>query len=72
MNIVTSDNESNDQATVSSSPAKAKSGRVADEKWGKEVMKAGFCIIPSLLLRCQQRLGLNPSQLAVLLQLADF
>ncbi|EFB3694881.1 helix-turn-helix domain-containing protein [Klebsiella pneumoniae] len=72
MNIVTSDNESNDDVTVSGSPAKAKPSRVADEKWGKEVMKAGFCIIPSLLLRCQQRLGLNPSQLAVLLQLADF
>ncbi len=35
-------------------------------------MKLGFCMIPSLLLRAQQRLGLNPTQLAVLLQLADF
>ncbi len=35
-------------------------------------MKLGFCIIPSLLLRAQQRLGLNPTQLAVLLQLADY
>jgi DNA-binding transcriptional MocR family regulator len=32
----------------------------------------GFCVLPSLLLRAQRRLGLNPTQLAVLLQLADF
>ncbi len=48
------------------------SARIADEKWGAPVMKAGFCLIPSILLRCQQRIGLNPTQLAVLLQLADF
>ena len=35
-------------------------------------MKLGFCIIPSVLLRAQQRIGLNPTQLAVLLQLADY
>lgn len=44
----------------------------SDKKWGKAVMKLGFCIIPSVLLRAQQRLGLNPTQLAVLLQLADY
>lgn len=49
-----------------------KSDQASDKKWGKAVMKHGFCIIPSLLLRAQQRLGLNPSQLAVLLQLADY
>ena len=43
-----------------------------DAKWGREVMSIGFCIVPSLLLRAQQRLVLNPTQLAVLLQLADF
>ena len=42
------------------------------KKWGSEVMKVGFCMVPSLLLRAQQRLGLNPTQLAVLLQLCDF
>ena len=29
-------------------------------------------MIPSLLLRAQQRLGLTPTQLAILLQLADY
>lgn len=50
----------------------SKAMQVSDKKWGKAVMKLGFCIIPSLLLRAQQRLGLNPTQLAVLLQLADY
>lgn len=63
------------KATTSSNvvalrPSKAE--QVSDKKWSKPVMKLGFCIIPSLLLRAQQRLGLNPTQLAVLLQLADF
>lgn len=49
-----------------------KSDKISDQKWGRSVMKLGFCMIPSLLLRAQQRLGLNPTQLAVLLQLADF
>jgi hypothetical protein len=34
-------------------------------------MGLGFCMLPSLLFRAQARLGLNPTQLAVLLQLAD-
>lgn len=46
--------------------------RNSEKKWGRSVMKLGFCIIPSVLLRAQQRLGLNPTQLAVLLQLADY
>jgi predicted transcriptional regulator len=41
-------------------------------KWGPKVMDLGFCILPSLIFRAQRRLGLNPTQLAVLLQLADF
>lgn len=43
-----------------------------NNKWGKSVIDLGFSIVPSLLLRAQQRLGLNPTQLAVLLQLADY
>ena len=43
----------------------------ADRKWGKKVMERGFCIVPSLLLRTQNRLGLNPTQLAIVLHLCD-
>lgn len=49
-----------------------KAAQASEKKWGKEVMKLGFSIIPSLLLRAQQRLGLSPTHLAVLLQLADY
>jgi hypothetical protein len=35
-------------------------------------MELGFCIVPSLLLRAQRRLALNPTQLAVLMHLADY
>lgn len=52
-------------------PGKAAT-QASQKKWGKEVMKLGFSIIPSLLLRAQQRLGLSPTHLAVLLQLADY
>ena len=51
-------------------PLKAK--KASERKWGKAVMDLGFCIIPSLLLRAQARLGLNPTQLAVLMHLADY
>lgn len=46
--------------------------KASEEKWGKRVLKIGFSIVPSLLLRAQQRLGLNPTQLVVLLQLLDY
>jgi predicted transcriptional regulator len=46
--------------------------KASEEKWGRPVMDLGFCIVPSLLLRAQARLGLNPTQLAVLMHLADY
>ena len=52
--------------------APRESGRASEKKWGKDVIALGFCIVPSLLLRAQSRLGLNPTQLAVLMQICDF
>lgn len=60
------------QAEVIDIRTRAMSSQVSDKKWGRGVMKLGFSIIPSLLLRAQQRLGLNPTQLAILLQIADY
>ena len=46
--------------------------RRATKKWGVAAMNAtGFCILPSLLIKAQARLGLNPTQFAVIIQLAD-
>ena len=44
----------------------------SEKKWGVAVMKLGFCILPALLLRAQRRLGLSATQLALIVQLADF
>lgn len=49
-----------------------KPNKASERKWGKAVMGQGFCMVPSLLLRAQARLGLNARQLAVLMHLADF
>lgn len=27
--------------------------KASDKKWGKSVMKLGFCVVPSVLLRAQ-------------------
>jgi predicted transcriptional regulator len=54
---------------VSAGAAKNRS----EKKWGKPVMDCcGFCILPSLLLRAQRRLGLSATQLALVIQLIDF
>lgn len=49
-----------------------KASRASERKWTKPVMNLGFTILPSLIFRAQARLGLNATQLAVLLHLADF
>lgn len=50
----------------------SKATTASERKWGRQVMDLGFCIVPSLLLRAQPRLKLNPTQLAVLMHLADY
>lgn len=49
-----------------------KARKESEKKWGKDVMGLGFSIIPSLLFRAQRRLGLSPTQLAIIVQIADF
>jgi len=58
-------------SNVVSLPQKS-SSRSSEKKWGKAVCDLGFSIVPSLIFRAQARLGLNATQLAVLLQLADY
>lgn len=57
-------------AVAPASPS-SKSSRMAERKWGKDVMSLGFCITPSLLLKAQKRLRLTPPQFVVLLHLMD-
>ena len=65
-----SDTESSPPNVIALRPRKAT--KASERKWGKAVMDRGFCIIPSLLLRAQARLKLNPTKLVVLLHLADY
>lgn len=63
-------NQAENQSDTAESSKKPRRSANAD-KWGAKVMGHGFCMIPSLLLRAQRRLHLNPNQLAVLLQIID-
>ena len=66
------DNKKSEGATVVPLRPKKPANPASEKKWGKPVIDLGFSIIPSLIFRAQARLGLNPTQLAVLLQLADY
>lgn len=50
---------------------KGDASKASEKKWGRAVMKLGFTVLPSLIFRAQARLGLSPTHLAVLLQIAD-
>lgn len=50
----------------------AEAAKASDRKWSKPVMARGFCIVPSLLLRAQQRVGLNATQLCFILHLLEY
>ena len=39
--------------------------------WGKSVYKHGYAGIPSILIQAQQRLGINPMQMNIIIQLLD-
>jgi len=44
----------------------------SDRKWTPAVMKLGYSMVPSMIFWAQARLNLTPTQLMVLLHLADF
>lgn len=50
---------------------KADTRRASEKKYGKPVMDLGFCIVPSLLMWAQARLGINSAQFNIIMQLAD-
>ena len=52
-------------------PTKAQKRR-SEAKWGTSVIAQGYCIIPALLFRAQRRLGRSVTQLALILQIAEF
>lgn len=58
-------------AKVFSLKPKPDTRKASEKKYGKPVMDLGFCIVPSLLMQAQARLGLNPVQFNIIMHLAD-
>lgn len=61
------------ESTVVPFPAKASDGAPNNfEKiWGKKVKAHGYAAIPTILIRCQHRLGINSTQFCLLMHLLD-
>lgn len=51
---------------------KSKKLRTNEKKWTEPLMKAGWTAIPSILLEQQDKLGLDPIDMNIILQLASF
>lgn len=43
-----------------------------EQIWGKEVTRHGYTGVPSILIRAQSRLGINSTQMNIILQLLDY
>lgn len=45
--------------------------KASEKKWGHDVLRHGWCLLPSLLFRAQRKLNITALQMAVLLQLLE-
>lgn len=68
---MTDPNTTNATAEVVALKPKPDSRKASEKKYGKPVMDLGFCIVPSLLMHAQARLGINPVQFNIIMHLAD-
>jgi DNA-binding MarR family transcriptional regulator len=50
---------------------KKNSGKRAEDKWSRQVLKLGYTPLPNLLMRAQAKLKISPSQFNVLAQLCE-
>jgi hypothetical protein len=59
--------------TVLPFPKKEAAAKSSSEKiWGKAIMRHGYTAVPSILIRAQSRLGINTTQMNIILQLLDY
>lgn len=56
---------------ITAAQKKPDTRKSSEKKFGKPVLALGFCIVPSLMMKAQARLGLNPAQFNIIMQLAD-
>ncbi len=61
-----------DEATILAFPKATPQKSSTERIWGKQVISHGYAGIPSILIKGQQRLGLNPTQMNILLQLLEY
>jgi DNA-binding MarR family transcriptional regulator len=52
-------------------PDPDQTGRRAEDKWSSQLMKHGFTQFPNLLFQAQHRLGISPTQMNVIVHLAE-
>lgn len=60
-----------DFANVMAMAGKSDTRKASEKKFGKPIMDVGFCITPSMLMKAQARIGLNPVQFNIVMQLLD-
>lgn len=60
------------EADVIEFPKQGKKVSSTERIWGKAVYSHGYTGIPSILIRGQRRLGLNPMQMNICIQLLDY
>jgi DNA-binding MarR family transcriptional regulator len=46
--------------------------RVLEQKWTKDVIAAGYTVLPSIILKRQKKLGLDPLDINILLHLVSY
>lgn len=60
--------------TVVPFPAKDKEAtapKAFEQIWGKAIQRHGYAAIPAIMIRAQHRLGVNPTQFCILVQLIE-
>ncbi len=60
------------EAEIIKFPSTGKKTSSTEKIWGKAVYSHGYAGIPSILIQCQRRLGLNPMQMNLCVQLLDY
>lgn len=66
-------NTDHSNSNVIDHPAKDKRTKSSTERiWGKNVYKYGYVGVPSILIQGQKRLGLNQTQLNIIIHLLDY
>lgn len=60
------------EANIVEFPKRDKKLSSTERIWGKAVYSHGYTGVPSILIRGQRRLGLNPMQMNICIQLLDY